>query len=442
MKKHIILLLLSIVFYSCEDFVTKEPVNVITPDQVIIDGASAEAAILGVYSRFQTAGMFGTRVIADPGVLSDELIHSGSFPSIAEMDQNNVTSRNATIDDTWTQAYTSIYQCNNILEVLGSGTFEGLSTANQNRILAEARFLRALGHFIVANHWGATPIATTTSLSALSSLSRTSQSETYQFVADEAAAAAAVLADATFASDQVQFRANQWAAKALQARALLYNGDVSGAGAIADDIITNSGAELAGDYTDLFGAGPIQNSEILLSMFYASNDQNGLPFQFLPDGRFEFAVSPKLISAFGTDDKRALIAVNSGDPQGRTYVNKYVDLNNGTDGVIVFRLAEMYLIRAEANISTNPTQALADVNLLRTRAGVTPLTTVNLDAILEERFLELSFEGHRWYDLRRTGKAVETMTAINSDFTANDVLLPVPQRDREQNPNLSQNDGY
>ncbi|MFT6962968.1 MAG: hypothetical protein ACJAWV_002702, partial [Flammeovirgaceae bacterium] len=93
----ILFVLLTIGVSSCEEFVTQESVSLITSDQVIIDGNSAEAAILGVYSRIQIADLYGTRLIADPGVLSDELTHSGSFPSIAEMDQNNVTSGNNTI---------------------------------------------------------------------------------------------------------------------------------------------------------------------------------------------------------------------------------------------------------------------------------------------------------------------------------------------------------
>ncbi len=433
-----------LILTSCEEFLEQEPVNIITTDQVIIDGASAEAAILGVYSRMQTAGMFGTRLMADPGVLSDELTHSGSFPSIAEMDVNNVTSANATIDDLFQQAYTTIFQANNILELLGSeAEFPDLTEAQRTVIIGEARFLRALTHFMLTNYYGPIPLALVTDLGALSSISRTPQADVYQFVIDETRTAATELSGADFGGD-TQFRASTWAARALEARALLYSGDVSGAGTVANDIITNGPFELEASYADLYGAGPVRSDEIIFGYFYSNLDQNGLSFQFLPDGRFEFAVSPQLLAAYdetGTTDARALVGVNSGDNAGRSFVNKYTDLANRTDGVIVFRLAEMYLIRAEANLGT--TQGINDINALRSRGGVTPITNANLDALLNERFIELAFEGHRWYDLIRTNRVVDVMSQINSDFNINDALMPIPLREIEQNANLlPQNPGY
>jgi hypothetical protein len=430
---------------ACEDFVTQEPVNVITPEDVIIDAESAEAAILGVYSRLQTADLYGTRLITDPGVLSDELTHSGSFPSLAEFDQNNVSSRNATADDVWIQAYTTLYQANNIIERLAEGnTYTGLTAADQKRILNEARFVRALTLFNLTNLYGDTPLALNTVLSELSSLSRTPQAEVYSFVIEEAASVASELnaEDIEFPSDEEQFRGTRWAAKALQARALLYAGRTAEAGAVANEIITSGVFELADKYSDLFGGGPVVNDEIIFSIWFGANDQNGLEFQFLPAGRFEFAVSPQMLEAFGSGDARALVAVNGADGAGRSYVNKYSDLATGTDGVIVFRLAEMYLIRAEANLATNPTAALADLNMLRTRAGLTELTGITMDDIMRERFVELSFEGHRWYDLRRTGRLVSVMEVVSAGFTENDQFLPVPAREIEQNPNLTQNPGY
>jgi len=449
MKKFIYIFLVgTLSFTACEDYLKQEPVDIITDDQVIIDAASAEAAILGVYSRMQTAGMFGNQLITDPGVLSDELTHSGSFPSIAEMDDNNVTAANATIDDVWQQAYTTIFQANNIIELLEGGETDipDLSEEDKNYIIGEARFCRALAHFQLTNLWGDVPLVTTTDLAANSSISRTAASQVRQFVITEAAEAATVLQGVSYGDDNAdgQFRATEWAAKALQARALLYDGQVTQAGTVANDIIENGPFELASSYSSLFGGGPIKNDEIIFGFFYSALDQNGLPFQFLPSGRFEFAVSPQLLAAYsanGPDETRDLVAVNESDGAGRYYVNKYKDIATGTDGVIVFRLAEMYLIRAEANAGT--ASALADINTLRSRAGATPATSASLDDILNERFVELAFEGHRWYDLRRTNNLVSVMSNINSDVTANDGLLPVPQRDIQQNPNLlPQNSGY
>lgn len=442
MKKiYIILSLTLLIATSCEEFLEQEPVDVITTDQVIIDGASAETAILGVYSRIQTGGIYGNTLIADPGVLSDELTHSGSFPSISEMDANNVSANNTTTDNMFGQGYTTIFQANNILEILESETeFTGLTADARQVIIGEARFLRALLHFHLTNYYGDVPLALTTDLDALSTISRTSQADVYQFVIDEAQIAATELSIADFGTDE-QFRASSWAARALEARTRLYSGDVSGAGTVANDIIENGPFELEANYADLYGAGPVRSDEIIMGIFYSNLDQNGLEFQFLPDGRFEYAVSPQLLEAYAVDaDPRALVGVNAGDALGRSFVNKYTDLTNRTDGVIVFRLAEMYLIRAEANLGT--AQALTDINTIRERAGVPLAPSANLNVILNERFIELAFEGHRWFDLIRTGNAVSVMSQINSDFTANDALMPIPQREIEQNSALTQNPGY
>ncbi len=439
----------SIALGSCEDFVTQEPITGIAPETVIIDGESAETAVLGVYSGIQGGGMYGLSLIADPGVLSDEMTHSGSFPTIAEMDNNNINSRNVTTDNTWAAGFSVLFRANNIIEILDSETeFSSFPAADRARILAEARFGRALTLFQLANAYGDVPLATTTELAVLELIERSPQAEVYAFVISEAEAAAAALDGVSFGTElETQARASKWAAKALQARANLYAGNLAAAGALANEIIESGEFSLASSYATLFGPGPVVNDEIIFSVAYNANDQNGMPFQFLPAGRFEYAVGSDLVGAYavGTDDedgRAATIVFNDADPLSRYYVNKYQDLNNGTDGVIAFRLAEMYLIRAEANLQSNPAAALADINVLRTRAGVAELGAITLDDILNERFMELAFEGHRWFDLRRTGKLVEVMSGINSDFVINDQFLPIPQTDRDLNPNLTQNPGY
>ncbi len=101
----------------------------------------------------------------------------------------------------------------------------------------------------------------------------------------------------------------------------------------------------------------------------------------------------------------------------------------------------MYLIRAEGAIGT--AAAVADVNTLRTRAGMPTISSANINTILDERFVELSFEGHRWYDLIRTGQVDAVMQTVNpSTWQSTDALLPVPQREVLLNTNLTQNPGY
>lgn len=442
MKKYLICLLFVMVgFSSCEDYVTQAPVDLILTEEAIIDAESANQAVLGVYSRMQVGALWGNNVISFAGVLSDELTHSGSFPSIAEMDANDVGSNNITADNVWTNAYTGIFQANNVLEILGSDSdISGLSDPVRTIHIGEARFSRALFHFVASNYYGAVPQVETTDVIANSSVSRTAQADIYAWTASEASQAAEELTAANWEANN-QYRATRWAALALQARILLYSGDASGAAQIADNIIENGPYSLEDNYEDLFEPSA-RSDEFIFTLFNSGNDQNEITGQYLPDGRFEFAVGPQFLEAHG-DDPRALVELHPSDVQGRHYVNKYTDIANGADNSPVFRLAEMYLIRAEGNAGSS--QAVDDIQTLRDRAGADDYNgSGSLDDILNERFIELSFEGHRWHDIVRTGRAEAIMGAVSgSNFVSTDVLLPVPQRDIDQNPNLlPQNPGY
>jgi hypothetical protein len=440
MRKYLYLLIAPLFMISCEEYLQQEPVDQITSDVLIVDQESANAAVLGVYSRLQVATAFGNDAITLPGVASDELVHSGSFPTIAEVDLNDVNAANITIDNMWQTMYTGIFQANTILTALESATeYTALTPELRTQYIGEARFLRAYFHWYLASMYGNVPLVTSAALPDNTEIGQTAKAEVYQFVITEAAAAATELVGAGVDDGAAsQYRAGEYAAKALQARALLYAGQASEAAAVADDVITNGGFALETNYPDLFEPST-SSEEIIFGLFYSTLDQSGLAFQFLPAGRFEFAVSPKLVSAVDPADTRALWEVNPADGDGRSNVTKYSDIATGTDNTILFRLAEMYLIRAEGN----PATALSDINLLRDRANATPVSAVDLQTILDERFIELSFEGHRWFDLVRTGTAGAVMSAINpTTWDATDVLMPIPNRDILQNPNLTQNEGY
>jgi hypothetical protein len=131
------------------------------------------------------------------------------------------------------------------------------------------------------------------------------------------------------------------------------------------------------------------------------------------------------------------------------FTTKYPNGTANTDDPNVLRVSEMYMIRAEANLRGNLTVGgvapVADVNRIRTRAGLTPLVTVNLTEIIEERRKEFCFEGLRRMDLLRNNlplRASDMANFAKSQPTADKVVFPIPQRERDNNPNLIQNTGY
>lgn len=439
------LLACSLVAQGCEDFLQEEPVDLITNDQVIIDEESAEAVVLGAYSALQGAGLYGNLAIGIPGILSDELVHSGSFPTVADLDNNQVQAANVTITDFWNLAYSGIFRANTAIEALtGEGEIPGLTPDERAQLLSEARFIRALLTFQLSNLWGGVPIAISTDVATLSSLPRSSREEVLNFVITELSDIEDDFGDV----DLTVYRANSWAARALLARVHLYAGNLALAGQYADFVIENGPYSLTPVYADLFDPMAGDNEEVIFRVFASANDQTAIAFWVQPEGRFEYAVGEPVLAAYELmeDTERALVAVNGGDPLGRLSVEKYTDVATGTDKPIVLRLAEMYLIRAEANASSP--QAVADINLLRERAGVDPIvgTSVTLAQILEERLVELAFEGHRWYDLIRTGQVNTVLGAINPDtWRPEDALLPIPQYEIDQNSGINpedQNPGY
>lgn len=430
-------MLISVSFIGCEDFIDTQSTTQITDDVVIVDEESAEQVLLGAYSAIQAANAYSNQTIANPGVLSDELIHSGSFPTVNQMDVNDIQPDNVTLQGFWQAYYTGVFITNVILERVETIVID---PGAKDRIIGQAKYLRALMLFDLAKMYGDIPIPTTTSLSELSVITRSPISEVYTFLISELNQAATLLDDVDYGTEgrdqEDRVRAGEWAVKALLARVYLYSDDKVNAGNIANDVIVNGGYTLAAPYSSVFNG---NSSETIFEVFSSVNDANGIAFWFRTSGRYEYAPSPQMIAAFEASDSRKGMIV---DPNGsKPEVGKYKDVATGTDRSIVSRLAEMYLIRAEATVGS--AAADADVNLLRTRAGLADKTFVSLDDIIQERFVELCFEGHRWNDLIRTGRVDQVMSVINpTTWQSTDALLPIPNREILQNPAITQNPGY
>jgi hypothetical protein len=364
--------------------------------------------------------------------LSDELVHTGSFPTVAEFDNNAVLSNNVTLQNLWAAYYAGIYRTNVIIERVETITID---TNTKNRIVGEAKFLRALMHFDLLKLFGAIPYVVTSDLATLRTIDRTSAETVYAELIKELNESVNLLAGVDQGNNK---RANQWVAKALLARVNLYSGNKSQAGVIANDIIENGPYSLEGNYADIFAG---DSEEVLFEVFFSVQDQNSMAFWFRTDGRYEYGPSPELQAAFEPNDDRAAMIEPVGD--GRFQAAKYTDRATGTDQTVVLRLAEMYLIRAEANLGN--TSADDDINIIRNRAGLSGISGATIDDLLQERFVEFCFEGHRWNDLTRTGKADATMSVVNPvNWQSTDALMPIPQREIQQNPTLvgKQNPGY
>ena len=205
-------------------------------------------------------------------------------------------------------------------------------------------------------------------------------------------------------------RATKGAANALLAKAYLESGNYAQARDKATTLISDPSYGLTDDFGTVFTTK--HSEESIYELHFTVNNGNSLAFWFFPQdigGRWGFSPTEELYNLYGPTDSRrdASMRISA----SKRYIYKYSRLSTGDDNLFLLRLAEMYLIRAEANARLGASDAtvLADINIVRNRSGATPVSASGqatlLDAVLNERRLELAFEGHRFFDLRRLGMA-------------------------------------
>jgi starch-binding outer membrane protein, SusD/RagB family len=444
MKKllYAILLLLP-VFSACNVLDVKDE-NAIPADMAFRNKSGIEKGIIGCYSTFQNLSYFGRNYLTIGDLAADNLIHPADATSadFAEIATHAILPENGTVEGLWGSLYEGINNANNIIVKVPD--MADMTDAEKGQALGELYFIRALNHFNLTNLFGAVPLKTKPTVGTGSlNAGRDAVEAVY----------AKVIEDLTYASQNLpassssKTRATKYAAKALLARVYLYKGDWDLAYQQADDVINEGGYQLPGNFADVFAADG--SPETIFEIDFSEVDRNRVAEYNFPkslNGRREVAPAPDLINAFLPEDERKAVSIAYDGINA--YANKYNDLSKGADNLIVLRLAEMYLIRAEAEVHL-PDADLGvvqnNINVIRTRAGV-PVVTASTEAELtlaieKERRLEFAFEGQRWYDLVRTGRATEILPTVTN---ITKTLFPIPSAELQTNnsPEMIQNPGY
>lgn len=435
--------LLLLLFSGC-DVLDVEPEDAIPADEAFQDKAGIERGILGSYSSLQSLSYFGRTYIIFADLAADNLVHppDATASDYAEVDNNAILPENGAVSGIWGSLYEGINNANNVIVKVPG--IPNMSESEKNVALGELYFIRALNHFNLLNYFGAVPlkINPTVGVNALDA-GRDPVEDVY----------ASIVEDLTFAeqnlekSVSVKTRATKYGAKALLARVYLYKGEYELAHEKADEVITEGGYILPDDFAEVFAADG--SEETIFEIDFTEVDRNRIAEYNFPkslNGRREVAPSPELINLFLPDDERKNVSIAYDGINA--YANKYNDLSKGADNVIVLRLAEMYLIRAEAeaHISGGSISSVKDdIDVIRLRANLTASTGSTIDELLvaveNERRLEFAFEGQRWFDLVRTGRATEVLpTVTDTDKT----LFPIPAGELQTNnsPEMIQNPGY
>lgn len=442
-----VLLLVSILF-SCEEFIEIDPPRTdLVRQTVFADDETANAAVIDLYYQMSNNGFASGDLnsISFLGALSsDELANGVTFTTdYAQFNQNEILTTNPRILSLWSELYKCIYKSNAIIEGLTSSS--GITDSLKRQLEGEAKFIRAFCHFYLLNLWGEIPLVLTTDRAVNQNIGRTDELEIYsQIVADLVIARDLLPNDFSFSGGE-RVRVNKNAAIALLARVYLYMEEWDKAESQATLVIESSSLY---DLTELSNTFLKNNSEAI--------------WQLLP-GRWGYAwdveaslfyghkITSQLSDSFEADDERKSTWLGS-TLLPYTYAFKYKDyIGTSIEYSVVLRLAEQYLIRAEARTKQdNISGAQNDINAIRNRAGLGN-TSANdqaslLSAIEQERRVEFFTEwAHRWLDLKRWSKAHERFSPIKGiTWQTTDQLYPIPEAQILNDPSMrgKQNPGY
>jgi hypothetical protein len=442
-KLSFILLIPALVTISCTKMLDVQPTESISSEEAIKDKAGVDKAITGAYYSLHDVGNYGRNKVIIEDLAADNLVWTGTTRDYQQIDENKIAADNGIIDGIWFSNYDCINRVNNVLARIGG---IDMTVDERNMYTGDGLFLRALSHFNLLCLFGGIPIKTqpTVDLSSINQ-ARNSVEEVYaQIIADLTEAEKILPATRSLG------RVSSFSATALLARVYLtqfqQTGDPSLASlAIAEaaKVINDGGYSLAPAYADLFNG---NTTESIFEVVFDIQNYNRLAQYFFPVslvGRYEVSPDTVFVQGFQASDTVRFDASIAFDEKNLPYGIKYKDVSGGTDRVYVLRLAEMYMIRAEALAYTsgNIDEIRNDINILRSRAGLPPTTAADYPelilAVETERRHEFAFESQRWSDLVRTKRAT-TVLGIDENYT----LFPIPLSELQTNTQMTQNPGY
>lgn len=443
---------------ACEDFVQVEPpANQISQQGAFANESTAIATTLNMYGSMCDLNSFAATgsprsMTTLTAFSSDEFDNYSSANT--EFAANDLSISNPRVLGLWSSAYSLIYTTNLVIE--GVNDSPGLSSETKNQLEGEARFMRAFCYFYLVNLFGDVPLVTSTDYTVNSTAERTALSIVYDHIVNDLTLAAELMRaeylDGKNKPVNGRFRPSKFVALAFLARVYLYKGDLEKAESLASAVIENPLFTLETSLDQVFLS---ESKEAIWQLNHSSPSTNsieGIYFIRLATPSNQ-AISAHLMDAFEEGDERKSAWIGSYSSGGQTYFfpYKYKVRNNPgkTEHSVIMRLAEVYLIRAEARAKQNKLAgAEADLNAVRNRAGLEDIAATSveqfIEVILKERQTELFSEwGHRWFDLKRSGRVNDVLSGIKTGWTTDDALYPIPENEIINNPSLlPQNPGY
>lgn len=464
MKKYIYTIAIAVLLSlgACNKQLDIKPTGTIDQTLAIRTSKDVQSTLVGTYNRMGNADLYGGGVFYEPDLLAtQEIINwNGTFQNLTEMVNQRMVNSNSSAEDTWLAAYVAINQTNNVLANLNLATTDD----EKSRWEGEAKFLRGLVYFDLVRLYGKSwkdgdpatnlgvPIVLTPTTTAdeTAKVARATVKQGYDQAIKDLTDAKALL------PEDNSFYANKYAAQAILARLYLQQGEYAKARDEANDVIKSGVYGLNDKYEDEFPSKSKTHFDNTIEDIFAiqvtqqlgTNAMNTYYASSGNAGRGDIRVKDEFLAEFKPGDVR-------GEFYTITSVNRTKKFNNQYGNVHVIRLAELYLIRAEANNRMGAIEGATpkdDINTLRKRAHLPPLAddvTVTLDDILMERRHELAFEGGFFlHDAKRLQATPDDddifkkYAAGTLPYNSPKLIFPIPLREILANPKLQQNETY
>ncbi|NNF35321.1 MAG: RagB/SusD family nutrient uptake outer membrane protein [Saprospiraceae bacterium] len=476
---------------SCSEFLERDPLDQITESSFYTTASEANLGVISIYSVMQGVNWYGKSWMITE-IPSDNTTTGGNDPDFSPIDNFTINPDNLPNAEFWTEHYRAITLSNQILKWVPDIEMDSEIKASY---LAEARFLRAFSYFDLVRIYGAVPIIRdVATIDSDVFVPRDPVDLVYDFIIEDLQSGTQHLPAVRVTSESG--RATSDAAKALLAKVYLTIRNYDECMNLCRELISSSRYKLMDDFGDNWLRDVSDNNaESIFQIQYVGcgpgGTGNALQAFFAPWGQgitknsdgwgSQIPTSPQvdnpgttLRGIYSSEDKRKYHTImtpadhypmiNSEDG-GYTYpasgasrsginIKKYV-IGGGADvcfmstpqNLHVIRYSDVLLMLAEASCARNGgisvTEDVLDAyNQVRIRAGIETAGSVTIEEVYDERRREFAFEGHRWFDLLRSGKVRETMLLHGKAMQEFNVLFPIPSQEIAINKNLTQNPGY
>ncbi|WP_221307391.1 RagB/SusD family nutrient uptake outer membrane protein [Rhabdobacter roseus] len=475
---------------SCTDqFLNLSPLSNANVENFYKTEKDFEVAVNGAYVSLRASGVFHDYVPLMGDLHSDNTTvgtTAGARTAFFEMSEFRDQPTSTIVSTVWNHHYEGIARCNIVLDRIEPVLFD--SEPLKNQYIAEARFLRALYYFNLVRIFGDVPLIVkeVKSIDLAYGMGRTPVQDIYASIEADLQFATTHL-PATYAAAQVG-KATSGAAKGLLGKVYLTRRKFAESAQVLKEVISSGRYQLLPHFADLWKTTHKNSRESLFEVQFKKQAGSGTgsnySVRFTPylssavlvgaastEGGYN-TPTEDLLAAYSDSDLRKAVSVAEGytDQNGnavrglsgrhtKKFLGAFTAGQGADDNWPVLRYADVLLLYAEAlnEVGFQPAgEAFTYLNQVRARAGLAPLSPTATDedlrvadqrafrlALEKERRLELALEGHRWFDLVRTGRALEVLQSKQYPMQEYHLLFPIPQQQIDINPRvLTQNTGY